>query len=228
MKKVYIACPSYTGKTDIETFHCLRQVTDGIRRMGWNVQFKFTVGNSLISHARDSFVADFLHSDCTDLVMIDDDIWWEDDAVLRLLSHGKDVVGGVYPLKQPDIKFPVKRIEGERPDANGLLKVKMLPGGFLSISRNCAETMTAHYKHLAYTDDRLPHKHNCALFLPELIEEDGQRSLWGEDFMFCRRWRDMGGEVFADTLLRFKHIGRAAYEGCYADYFPEVTNAQPG
>jgi hypothetical protein len=218
-RNIYIACPTFSGKADIETFHCLRQAADGIRRVGWQCEYRFTVGNSLISHARDSFVADFLHSECTDLVMLDDDIWWEDDAILRLVSHGKDVCGGVYPLKQDDIRFPVKRIKGEEPDDNGLLKVAMLPGGFLHISRNCAEKMTEHYRHLRYVDDRLAHKENCALFLPEIVADEGcEPSLWGEDFMFCRRWRAIGGECYADTLLRFKHIGRKAWEACYAEY----------
>jgi hypothetical protein len=219
-KKLYIACPSFTGQPHIETFHCLRQASEGIARIGWSCIFKFSVHNSIISHARDSFLADFLHTDCTDLVMLDDDLWWEDDAILRLVSHGKDICGGVYPKRQDKVEFPVKRIPGEEPDDNGLLRVSMLPGGFLHVSRNCAEKMTAHYRNLAYVDDRLPHKENCALFMPEVIvdPETGERCLWGEDFMFCRRWRDMGGEVYADTLLRFKHIGRKAFEACYADY----------
>jgi hypothetical protein len=231
MRNVYVAMPSYTGKPDIETLHCLRNVADGIQRHGWGLTFKFTVGNSFISHARDRFVADFMaREDFTDLVMLDDDLWWEDDAVLRLLSHNVDVVGGVYPKKEEPLTFPVKRFENEAPDSNGLLRVRMLPGGFMRFSRAACEKMYAAYPDLNYHDEGIPGGKNCALFLPALRmnDENTQMSLWGEDFMFCQRWREIGGEVYADTLLRFKHIGRKSYEACYADYLPEVTNAQPG
>jgi len=220
MKNVYIAMPSYTGRPDIETFHCLRDVSEGIQRQGWKCTFKFTVGNSVISHARDRFVADFLaKGDFTDLVMIDDDLWWEDDAVLRLLSHDCDVVGGLYPKREEPLSFPVKRLDGEGVDETGLMKVRMLPGGFMRMTHKCLRQMTDHYSDLAYQDNGIPGGKNCGLFLPAIRpNEEGTNDFWGEDFMFCQRWADIGGSIYADTLLRFKHIGRKAYEACYHDY----------
>lgn len=227
MKNVYIAMPSYSGRPDIETLHCIRNMVDGIQREGWSCQVKFAVGNSVICHARDRFVADMLgRGTFTDLVMIDDDLWWEDDAVLRLLSHDCDVVGGVYPKREDPLTFPVKRFEDERVRVDGLLKVRMLPGGFLRIRAEALRAMTAHYRELAYQDAGVTGGENCALFMPAILpnEETGKTDFWGEDFMFCRRWSDMGGEMFADTLLRFKHIGRKAFEACYFDYLPENRN----
>ena len=226
-RSVYLAVPTYTAQPHVETFDCLLRGAEGVRRAGFGLNMKFSVGNSLISHARDSFAADFLQTDCSDLVMVDDDLAWEDDALLRLLSHPVDVVGGIYPKREAPIQFPVKRLAGEEPDGDGLLKVAMLPGGFLRISRRCVVAMWAHYSELEYSDDRVPGGRNCAIFLPELRIDPatGDRRFWGEDFMFCQRWRDMGGDVFADTLLNFRHIGRAAYQGRYADYLPETTEA---
>ena len=34
-----------------------------------------------------------------------------------------------------------------------------------------------------------------------------------EDYAFCRRWRDLGGEVWADVEARLTHVGHAAYAG---------------
>ena len=47
--------------------------------------------------------------------------------------------------------------------------------------------------------------------------DDGLPEIWGEDFTFCKRWRDIGGKVYLDALLRFQHIGRKAWSGCYAE-----------
>ena len=61
--------------------------------------------------------------------------------------------------------------------------------------------------------------------LPALLAKpNGDNELWGEDFMFCRRWTDIGGDVFADTLLAFKHIGRAEYCARYFDYLTGLAN----
>ncbi|MEI6282778.1 MAG: hypothetical protein WCP82_08705, partial [Alphaproteobacteria bacterium] len=40
-----------------------------------------------------------------------------------------------------------------------------------------------------------------------------------EDYAFCRRWRDMGGEIFADFETPLMHVGQAAYEGSLKNSF---------
>ena len=34
-----------------------------------------------------------------------------------------------------------------------------------------------------------------------------------EDYAFCRRWRDLGGEIWADFEARLTHVGHATYTG---------------
>jgi hypothetical protein len=34
-----------------------------------------------------------------------------------------------------------------------------------------------------------------------------------EDYAFCRRWRDLGGEIWADMEERLTHAGTAFYTG---------------
>jgi hypothetical protein len=34
-----------------------------------------------------------------------------------------------------------------------------------------------------------------------------------EDFSFCRRWTDMGGEIWVDYTSRLNHIGLMVYRG---------------
>ncbi|PTE07392.1 hypothetical protein [Mesorhizobium helmanticense] len=57
------------------------------------------------------------------------------------------------------------------------------------------------------------------LFNPQMREmPDGTRRLFGEDYSFCLRWLDLGGQIYADTKLRFRHIGMKEYSGCFADH----------
>jgi hypothetical protein len=34
-----------------------------------------------------------------------------------------------------------------------------------------------------------------------------------EDYAFCRRWHDLGGEIWADMEAPLTHVGAAAYTG---------------
>jgi hypothetical protein len=224
---VYIFMPTYGGSPRAETFHALVHEVDILRDRGWFTHTKFTVGDSLIARARNMAVADFLHNPkYTDLVMIDDDVNWEDGALARLLSHPCDVVAGLYPKRSEPMEFPCKVKPGAIPDANGLLEMRMVPTGFFRVQRHVLERMVAAYPERAYRDANVPGGKAHWLFATELgIDPDdpapeGIMDLWGEDFAFCRLWTAIGGRIFADTLLHFQHIGRKAYDGCYAEHYP--------
>jgi hypothetical protein len=49
-----------------------------------------------------------------------------------------------------------------------------------------------------------------------MIEKETGQYL-SEDYAFCRRWRDLGGEIFADFDSRLTHVGHASYEGSLKD-----------
>jgi hypothetical protein len=223
MRKPYVAMMT-RDRPQTETQFCLLEMQRGFDRAKMPHKMRYTVGDSMIPKTRNYFVADFLASDCTDLIMIDDDLWWEDGAVQRLLSHDCDLVGGVYPKRQEPLEYPIRRLDGATLDpVTGLLEVKYLPGGFLRATRKCLEEMIKHFANLAYHDPDCPNATAHALFWFELRpDEDRGTTLspWGEDFEFCRKWREMGGAVYLDALLRFHHVGRKRYTGCYADDMP--------
>ena len=47
-----------------------------------------------------------------------------------------------------------------------------------------------------------------------------------EDYAFCRRWRDLGGEVWLDIKSRLTHYGPNAFKGDLAQQFTRVTRAE--
>jgi hypothetical protein len=44
-----------------------------------------------------------------------------------------------------------------------------------------------------------------------------------EDFSFCKRWTDMGGEIWADLESRLNHVGPATF---YGDVATQFSSAQ--
>ena len=39
-----------------------------------------------------------------------------------------------------------------------------------------------------------------------------------EDWGFCERWQDIGGEVFADKSIKLEHIGPNNYKGDFSSF----------
>ena len=159
-----------------------------------------------IGAARDRCAGNFLRSDCTDLLFIDSDIGFSVADVRRILSHDVDVVGGCYPLKQDGTPTLVlSPIELSEPGPNGLQECHAVGTGFLRIRRNVFEEMREEYAGLAYTSDNGLLEHH---YFDSYVE--GGR-LWGEDIGFCRRWRAMGGKIFADYGIRLNHSGNKIF-----------------
>ena len=47
-----------------------------------------------------------------------------------------------------------------------------------------------------------------------------------EDYTFCKRWRDMGGEIWADLQSRLDHVGPAVFHGDLATQFGVQTDSR--
>ena len=56
----------------------------------------------------------------------------------------------------------------------------------------------------------------AAMIFDALFEAETGQHL-SEDYAFCRRWRDLGGQVFADFQARLTDVGHAAYAGSLMD-----------
>jgi len=52
----------------------------------------------------------------------------------------------------------------------------------------------------------------AVMIFDTMIEPETGQYL-SEDYAFCRRWRDLGGEIWADMTARLTHVGHAAYTG---------------
>ena len=44
-----------------------------------------------------------------------------------------------------------------------------------------------------------------------------------EDYSFCLRWRQIGGEIWIDTASKLTHSGPYDFVGDHASRFPAVT-----
>lgn len=91
-------------------------------------------------------------------------------------------------------------------------QVDALGTGFMLIQRHVLETMRDHYREeLRYVNDvqgyiaSVKPEHCVALF--ETLIDPVSRRYLSEDYAFCKRWRDIGGSLFANLGHRLSHTG---------------------
>lgn len=212
--KILVAVPAYDGKLDVETVRALLNEQVAASIDGDVVEVAFLPGCSLITHARNQLAGDFMKSDAERLVFVDSDVGWELGALLKVAKSPVDFVGGAYRYKSEDEGYPVHWFEHDlwADPKTGLLEVKSLPGGFLSLSRSVFERLKAAFPQRSYTFKGQAYQ---GYFHAPI--EAGE--LFGEDGRFCADWREIGGKVWLDPELTLKHVGgRSVYEGRIGDW----------
>jgi hypothetical protein len=206
-------------------------------KRGWEPGFLLQSGDALVTRARQTIVTHFLkQSSATHLLFIDADIGFEPEQVFRLLEFDADVAAAAYPIKQINwdlipaavqagrkplesatLSYVVERDAGEELIIRGgFVKARFAGTGFLMIRRSALVAMIERYPELRYAHEHQSNDplDNCpwrsALFNC-MIDENG--FYLSEDFSFCRRWTDMGGEIWVDHTSRLEHVGLMVYKG---------------
>jgi hypothetical protein len=175
-------------------------------------------GEALIGRARAGMMAAFLSGPATHLLMVDADVGFPPEAVFRLLDAGKPVIGGAYPSKrQPPDGAPaweLDRLEGDPAPAEGLQRVAAVGAGFLLIAREAAQRITDAHPELraGLRDVAGAAVLEAGMVFDSMIEPGTGRYL--SDYQsLCRRWRDLGGEVWAHFGLGLSHVGEIEHQG---------------
>ena len=216
MKHIMIAIPAYTGVVHMGTMRALINDTLELVKRGDRFTLVDDIGNALIADSRGVIATRFWESDCDDLIFVDSDVTWEAGALLKLVDAPVDLVAGVYPARRDPIFYPLHYLEKEELWADPetmLLEVKSVATGFMKISRNCIAKMIEAYpeKHY-YTAER--DQQFYPLF--DHVFEDGYK--WGEDYSFCIRWRNIGGQVWIDPEIAMGHVGYKIFQGHLGNY----------
>ncbi|TAJ71224.1 MAG: hypothetical protein EPO51_13035 [Phenylobacterium sp.] len=234
---LYLAVPCYGGQLTLHFVSSLLRLQDACRERGIGLYVDMMGGEALITRGRSRLAAQFLgHAQATHILFIDADIGFAPENVFRLLEADKDVIAAVCPLKTIDwekvrtaakagvadlqsaaigyvVRFlptPDKSVEVD----NGMAKVAYGGTGFLLIRRGAMQKIVdAHPELRAKMGDMGDKLAPEAVMVFDTMIEPETGQYLSEDYAFCRRWRDLGGDIWADFEARLTHVGHAAYTG---------------
>jgi hypothetical protein len=212
--RVHLCMPCYGGQLTESTFMSFIKWANVARQLGIDWTVETMTNESLISRARNTLTAKFLHTkESTHLMFIDADIGWEPWHLLVMLNAQKDVIGGLYPMKSLPIKWCVNGIpDADQNDPSGLIEVTKTGTGFLLIKRDVFDKLNAHPAVKSFTNDiGLDPALNIYMktYFDTAVREN---RYYSEDWTFCENWRDIGGQVWVDKRVLLKHTGTYVFD----------------
>ena len=211
--RVHICMPCYGGQLTESTFMSYIKWANVARQLGLDWTVETMTNESLISRARNTLTAKFLHTkESTHLMFVDADIGWEPWHLLVMLNRDVDVIGGLYPMKSLPVKWCVNGFEGAEEGADGLQEVSKTGTGFMLIKRHVFEKLDAHPATKPFINDiGLPVELNPYMktYFDTAVREN---RYYSEDWTFCENWRDLGGRVWVDKRVLLKHTGTYVFD----------------
>lgn len=191
------------------------------------------------------------NKDFTHLLYIDADIEFSPLEFFRLLAAKKSVAGGCYPgksinwdkvYKQIEKGCPVSEIEAKGLNymnnykiieteegaalniENDFVEVNNLVTGFLMIERKVFEKLKEERPQDKYLNDVSGYdkehtKDNFYLFFDTMCDENGR--YLSEDYAFCMKWREAGGQIWMDMKSKLTHTGFYKFKG---DLMPVIKD----
>lgn len=218
-KIICIALLSYDARIFTKTHMCLVNAVVQCAARGWGVTFAIRDGDSMVARGRNYLASQFLEhptlKNCTDLVMVDADLGWDADEFIqicedRVTDSGEPVelIGGAYPFKDESGDMPLRWPPDGLMEERGLWQVQAITPGFMRVTRRALEKIARDMPWLEYKDKPNAYGQRSWMFFDNLQRPSG---VYDEGYVFCERWRQVGGKVWLHPDLNLTHIGLKSY-----------------
>ncbi len=211
---LHIGIPCYGGMMSEPTVTSLLRFILLAQQVGLNWSLDTMVNESLVTRARNNLMAKMMtNQQATHFMFIDADIRFEPDAPLKMMVCDKDVIGGLYPKKALPVNYvinlqPQTKVQGD------IFTVDTMGTGFLMFKRHVYEKLIAAHPECKYVDDvGLGKQFEPMMYSIFDCEIDERGHYLSEDWLFCRRWAKLGGEIWAHGKVLLNHIGHYEFQG---------------
>lgn len=233
--RVMLATPTLFRSPTLEFMMSVLKTSNLLMQHGHILDSAFVGGDCFISKARNGLIQSFIESWKTEnpadvLVFIDDDQLWDEQSFLRIIQSNKEIVAVGIPKKmdpkdgEPQVFNNVMLDMDSNNNCfveDGLLRISQIGSGFMAIKRSAIEKMIKAYPRQYAPGDGGLHALHYALFESKIIWPEDEKEVgqfWGEDLVFCKKWKDIGGEIWLDPNVNVEHIGRKAWSGNFMNF----------
>ncbi len=210
------------------------------------IRITFTLlKSSLVTQGRNLCVSAFLESNCTHMLFVDSDIYFRAESIIKLLDLDKELISIPYPLKtmmwdklyqkwnNGEVKnagdihrwlntYPMKVADADNITLDsGVMEVTHSPTGCMLIKRSVFDKMIEKYpdknivQKTVINGEYVDRPHLWNFF--DCIHDPETKTYLGEDFSFCKLWKDIGGKCYVFVNDPIIHVGEHQYEGCFRD-----------
>lgn len=236
-KSFMVATPMYGGMGNTMYMSSMLQLQDQCHKREIRMEHAFMMNESLIDRGRNGLVHQFLTVSKADyLLFIDADIQFRPEDIFAMMSYEKDLICAPYPKKH--INWPIiieavksgiediptlERLVGEyvftmleaKQRVEEIVKVSEAGTGLMLIHRSVFDKLKKAFPENYYVSD-----HSADLLADRKVEMHAyfrtgifDNRYLSEDYYFCHKWREIGGDVWLFPWALTSHVGTYPFMG---------------
>jgi hypothetical protein len=223
---LHIGMPCYGGNVSEPTMTSLLRFILMAQQVGLNWSLDTMVNESLVTRARNNLMAKMMtNQSATHFMFIDADIRFQPESILQMMACDKDVIGGLYPKKALPVNYVIN-LKRETKVQGDIFTVDTMGTGFLLFKKEVYVQLCAAHPETKYVDDvGLGKQYEPTMYSIFDCEIDEKGHYLSEDWLFCRRWSALGGEIWAHGKVLLNHIGHYEFVGDLSK-MPDFTKPQ--
>lgn len=220
--KVVLCVPTLTRPYQ-QTLDAIAGSVAELDSAGYEHYMVSEIGCPYIGAARATMLRKALDVKADVIVFIDHDVSWKPSDLVKLIETEGDVVAGLYRFKTPgDVRYMGVLDDDQngmpRVREDGSIKATLVPAGFLKVTRNAVNRFMKAYPELVYGEASNPSV--------DLFNHGAHKGAWwGEDYAFCRNWREAGGDIWIVPDLDLTHHAK---EEDFPGNYHQFLMRQPG
>jgi hypothetical protein len=211
---LHIGIPCYGGMVSEPTMTSLLRFILMAQQVGLNWSLDTMVNESLVTRARNNLMAKMMtNPSATHFMFIDADIRFQPESILQMMACDKEVIGGLYPKKALPVNYVIN-LQQQTKVQGDIFTVDTMGTGFLMFKRDVYVKLCAAHPETKYVDDvGLGKQYEPTMYSIFDCEIDAKGHYLSEDWLFCRRWAAIGGEIWAHGKVLLNHIGHYEFVG---------------
>lgn len=205
MKKILIATPCLDQKVDAYFVHSLCESIKLGLKHNLDLKCVFLANESILPMARNELFKLAYDENYDVMVFIDDDEYWDENALIDILQSEKDVITvPVVNKGDKNIGYNVWLDDNYQTDEDGYIKIQKCGTGFLKLTNKVIVDLWNSNIELFFRNKKL--KNIC-----EYTFENG--SFVGEDVTLTKKIKELGYDIWLNPKYTVSHIGNKMYKG---------------
>ena len=212
MRKVLIATPCLDQKVDAYFVHSLCESIKLGLKNDLDIRCVFLANESILPMARNELFYLAYNENYDTMVFIDDDEYWNENALIDIILSEKDVITiPVVNKGDKDISYNIFLSEGNLiKDKDGYIKTNKTGTGFLKLSRKVIVDLWESNTEIFFRTKKLKNICEYGIHIDSFV---------GEDITLSRKITELGYDIWVNPHYTISHIGNKMYKGNFAKTF---------